>query len=80
MSGDTGVILGPIIAGRLADVASYRAAFLVTAAVLGLAALVSATAAESRSTGVGDDGGARSALVSESSTVSSPEARGAGHG
>jgi MFS family permease len=48
MSGDLGVITGPVVAGRLADVASYRDAFLVTSAVLGAAALVGLWAREPR--------------------------------
>ncbi|MDX6257741.1 MAG: transporter, family, multidrug resistance protein [Frankiales bacterium] len=54
MSGDTGVILGPLIAGHLADVGShgahpsYALAFGVTAAVLAFAGLVALTANESR--------------------------------
>ncbi|MDX6201617.1 MAG: transporter, family, multidrug resistance protein [Frankiales bacterium] len=54
MSGDTGVILGPLIAGHLADVGShgthpsYALAFGVTAAVLAFAGLVALTAPESR--------------------------------
>jgi DHA1 family multidrug resistance protein-like MFS transporter len=54
MSGDTGVILGPLIAGHLADVGShgthpsYALAFGVTAAVLAFAGLVGLTARESR--------------------------------
>ena len=56
MSGDTGVILGPLIAGYLADVGShgghtsYSLAFLSTAAVLALAGLVALSAPESRTT------------------------------
>ena len=54
MSGDTGVILGPLIAGHLADVGShgghpsYSLAFLSTAAVLALAGLVALSSKESR--------------------------------
>ena len=54
MAGDTGVILGPLIAGHLADVGShgkhpsYALAFGVTASVLALAGLVSLAAKESR--------------------------------
>ncbi|MDX6242654.1 MAG: transporter, family, multidrug resistance protein [Frankiales bacterium] len=54
MSGDTGVILGPLIAGHLADVGShgahpsYALAFGVTAAVLAFAGLVALTSQESR--------------------------------
>ena len=54
MSGDTGVILGPLIAGHLADVGSrgshpsYALAFGVTAAVLAFAGLVALSARETR--------------------------------
>ncbi|MFL6139430.1 MAG: MFS transporter [Frankiaceae bacterium] len=48
MAGDTGVILGPVVAGLLADAISFRAAFLVTAAVLGLAAIVGVASPEYR--------------------------------
>jgi MFS transporter, DHA1 family, multidrug resistance protein len=54
MSGDTGVILGPLIAGHLADIGShgahpsYALAFGVTAAVLAFAGLVALSANESR--------------------------------
>ena len=54
MSGDTGVILGPLIAGHLADVGSrgahpsYALAFGVTASVLALAGLVALVSQESR--------------------------------
>ncbi|BEP12264.1 MFS transporter [Acidothermaceae bacterium B102] len=54
MSGDTGVILGPLIAGHLADVGSrgshpsYALAFGVTAAVLAFAGLVALGARETR--------------------------------
>jgi MFS family permease len=48
MAGDLGVIAGPVVAGQLADVSSYRTAFLVTAAVLALAAVVGAAAPEHR--------------------------------
>jgi MFS transporter, DHA1 family, multidrug resistance protein len=54
MGGDTGVILGPLIAGHLADVSShgtnpsYALAFGVTAAVLAFAGLVALTARETR--------------------------------
>ncbi len=46
MAGDAGAVSGPLIAGRLADVASYEAAFGATAAVLGGAALFALTAPE----------------------------------
>jgi MFS family permease len=45
MSSDVGTVIGPVVAGRIADV-SYSDAFGVTAAILGLAALVAAIAPE----------------------------------
>jgi MFS family permease len=48
MAGDLGAIIGPIVAGQLADLASYRAAFLATAALLALATVVGASAPEPR--------------------------------
>ncbi len=47
MSSDVGAITGPVVAGRLAD-SSYGAAFGVTAGVLAAAALLAATAPETR--------------------------------
>jgi MFS family permease len=46
MSGDLGVVVGPVVAGRLVDTFSYEAAFAASAAVLGLAALVALRAPE----------------------------------
>ena len=37
MASDAGAFLGPLVAGALADAASFRVAFLATAAVSGLA-------------------------------------------
>lgn len=48
MAGDVGSISGPIVAGALAQFVSYRAAFLVTAVVTGLALLVQVAAPETR--------------------------------
>jgi MFS family permease len=48
MSGDTGTVVGPLVAGRLADSLSYGAAFGATAAVLGVAAALAAAAPETR--------------------------------
>jgi MFS family permease len=45
MSADIGVVVGPIVAGRIADV-SYGDAFALTAVILALAALVAARAPE----------------------------------
>lgn len=48
MSGDLGTVTGPLVAGKLADAVSFDAAFAATAGVLGLAALLAATAPETR--------------------------------
>lgn len=48
MAGDLGVIVGPVVAGHLADVASYGWAFGLTAVILWLAAGVGALAPEVR--------------------------------
>jgi MFS family permease len=45
MSSDVGTVLGPVVAGRIADV-SYRDAFGMTAAILGVAVLFAAVAPE----------------------------------
>jgi MFS family permease len=48
MSGDAGVVAGPVIAGRLADVTSYGVAFGATSGVLGAAAVLALIAPETR--------------------------------
>jgi MFS family permease len=48
MAGDGGSVIGPYVAGVLADKASYAAAFGVTAGVLGGAALLAFAAPETR--------------------------------
>ncbi|MDQ1687799.1 MAG: transporter, family, multidrug resistance protein [Frankiaceae bacterium] len=48
MSGDAGVVSGPVIAGRLADVTSYGVAFGTTSGVLGAAAVLALFAPETR--------------------------------
>jgi MFS family permease len=50
MAGDVGSVIGPLVAGRLADTVSYGAAFGVTAGVVGIAALMSLAAPETRTT------------------------------
>jgi DHA1 family multidrug resistance protein-like MFS transporter len=52
MSSDTGTVIGPVVAGRIADV-SYSDAFGVTAAILGVAAIVAAFAPETLHRGAG---------------------------
>jgi MFS family permease len=47
MSSDVGSVIGPVVAGRVADL-SYGAAFGMTAAILGLAALMGSVAPETR--------------------------------
>jgi MFS family permease len=46
MASDLGAVLGPLVAGRISDVASFSSAFAVTAAVAGLGALLAATMPE----------------------------------
>lgn len=46
MAGDLGVVVGPVLGGRLADSLSYQAAFATSAVVLGGAAAVAVTAPE----------------------------------
>lgn len=48
MAGDAGAVVGPLAAGRLADVASYGAAFGATAGILGAATVLAALAPETR--------------------------------
>jgi len=48
MAGDVGAVTGPLAAGFLVDTASYAAAFWLTAAVLGLAAILGFFAPETR--------------------------------
>jgi MFS family permease len=50
MSADIGIVVGPIVAGRIADV-SYTDAFALTAVILALAALVAARAPETLTRG-----------------------------
>jgi MFS family permease len=48
MSGDAGVVAGPVVAGRLADMTSYGVAFGATGGVLGAAAVLAMLAPETR--------------------------------
>jgi DHA1 family multidrug resistance protein-like MFS transporter len=50
MSSDVGTVIGPVVAGRIADV-SYSDAFGMTAGILGLAAIVAAFAPETLNRG-----------------------------
>jgi len=54
MSGDAGQVVGPLVAGRLADSLSYGAAFGATAGVLGMAAVLAYAAPETRPAAVED--------------------------
>jgi MFS family permease len=47
MSSDVGTVVGPVVAGAIADI-SYGAAFLSTSAILGVAAVIAAFAPETR--------------------------------
>jgi MFS family permease len=55
MSSDVGTVLGPVVAGRIAD-ASYSDAFGATAAILGVAALIAAFSPETLHRGADPDG------------------------
>ncbi len=48
MAGDVGAVVGPVAAGFLVDTASYAAAFVVAAAVLGVAAVLAFFSPETR--------------------------------
>ncbi len=48
MTGDAGLVLGPLVAGHLADASGYHWAFAVTAGVLGFAFVMSLFAPETR--------------------------------
>jgi DHA1 family multidrug resistance protein-like MFS transporter len=52
MASDAGAFTGPLVAGALADAASFEVAFLVTAAVSGLAFATTVAMPETRGTGV----------------------------
>ncbi len=55
MSGDAGQVVGPLVAGKLADSLSYGAAFGATAGVLGLAAVLAYAAPETRPAPAADE-------------------------
>jgi MFS family permease len=57
MSGDAGVVAGPIVAGRLADVTSFGVAFTATGGVLGAAAVLALISPETRGRSGGAEGG-----------------------
>jgi MFS family permease len=46
MAGDAGTVTGPLVAGRLADVSSFGAAFAATAGIFGVAAVLVALSPE----------------------------------
>jgi dipeptide/tripeptide permease len=48
MAADLGAVVGPLVAGLLADEYSYSAAFLATAAVVAVGLLAAAFSAETR--------------------------------
>jgi MFS transporter, DHA1 family, multidrug resistance protein len=55
MAGDVGAVTGPIAVGFLVDSVSYSAAFILAAAVLGLAACVGLAAPETRRSTLSDE-------------------------
>ncbi len=50
MAGDAGMMVGPILLGFISDIASYRAAFITTAAVFSISILLAITLPETRNT------------------------------
>ncbi len=50
MAGDAGMMVGPILLGFISDIASYRAAFITTAAVFSISILLAITLPETRKT------------------------------
>jgi hypothetical protein len=48
MASDAGAFIGPLVAGGLADAASFSVAFLATAAVSGLAFVATVVMSETR--------------------------------
>jgi MFS transporter, DHA1 family, multidrug resistance protein len=63
MAGDVGAVTGPLAAGFLVDTASYAAAFWLTGAVLGLAAILGFFAPETRPRGVAETNQDRAAVT-----------------
>ena len=54
IAGDVGAVTGPIAVGALVDSVSYGAAFILAAAILGLAAVIGLAAPETRKRAAGD--------------------------
>ena len=54
MSGDAGMMVGPILLGAISDLASYRSAILVSAIVFSLTVLIALKIPETNSVRLGD--------------------------
>jgi MFS family permease len=72
VTGDVGTMIGPIVAGGLADLFGFSAGFAVTAALCGIAALVAVPYIRAeRRPGAVDDDGAGGTVSGDSGTVGS---------
>lgn len=69
MSSDVGTVVGPVVAGAIADV-SYGAAFLSTSAILGVAAIMAIAAPETRGLTAGAPAEAPAPRIEGSSAAS----------
>lgn len=56
MSGDAGMMVGPILLGAISDLSSYRSAILVSALVFSLTVLIAVRIPETNSARLGDSG------------------------
>jgi MFS family permease len=54
MSGDAGMMIGPVLLGAISDLASYRSAILVSALVFSLTVLIAIRIPETNSASLGD--------------------------
>mgnify|MGYP003326979677 CR=1 FL=1 len=54
MSGDAGMMVGPVLLGAISDLASYRSAILVSALVFSLTVLIAIRIPETNSARLGD--------------------------
>ena len=54
MSGDAGMMVGPVLLGAISDLASYRSAIFVSALVFSLTVLIAIRIPETNSASLGD--------------------------